>query len=105
MLEAIFVSVESIRMLEISKGSDLPYMERCSGRGGLILTRGPEDYVDSNDPTYVSYKVGHSEDTEHEYYYRCCEGSLYPDRSSTPRDLRMRLKRWCVRIYCGRLAR
>ena len=34
--------------------------------GGVvsILTRGPQDYVDSNDPTYISYKVGYgSEDT------------------------------------------
>ena len=60
-----FVSVESIRMLEISKGSGSSlYGSDALGGVVSILTRGPEDYVDSNDPTYVSYKVGYSsEDT------------------------------------------
>ena len=60
-----FVTVESIRRLEISKGSGSSlYGSDAMGGVVSILTRGPQDYVDSNDPTYVSYKVGYgSEDT------------------------------------------
>ena len=60
-----FVAVDSIRKLEISKGSGSSlYGSDAMGGVVSILTRGPQDYVDSNDPTYISYKVGYgSEDT------------------------------------------
>ena len=58
-----FVAIESMANIEIAKGSGSSlYGSDAVGGVVAIKTRRPQDYVDSDNPLYVGYKGGYSED-------------------------------------------